>query len=86
MRFSPDLMLIRCKMQTDTIIEDHFSKFHKLYTLKDKKASTIARHVYYWMVNFGIMEILQSDNSTEFKGACTELLRRYRIKAINGRH
>lgn len=31
------------------------------------------------------MEILQSDNGTEFKGICLELVKRYGVKVINGR-
>ena len=66
-------------------MEDHFSKFHMLFAMRDKKAATVARCVHQWIAILGIFEILQSDNSKEFKGTCLELMRRYGIKVINGR-
>ena len=66
-------------------MEDHFSKFHQLYALPKKEPYFVARKVHKWITSFGIMEILQSDNGTEFKGVCAELLLRYGVKIINGR-
>lgn len=66
-------------------MEDHFSKFHIMYPIKDKEAPTVARCIHEWITAFGIPEIIQSDNSTEFLGVYLELLRIYRIKVINGR-
>lgn len=66
-------------------MEDHFSKFHMLFAMTNKEAATVARHVHTWISILGISEILQSDNGSEFKGICLELMRRYGIKVINGR-
>ena len=66
-------------------MEDHFSKFHMLFAMTNKEAATVARHVHTWISILGIFEILQSDNGSEFKGICLELMRRYGIKVINGR-
>lgn len=66
-------------------MEDHFSKFHMLFAMRNKEAPTVARKVYHWIAILGIFEILQSDNGTEFKGIYLELMRRYGIKVINGR-
>ena len=64
---------------------DHFSKFHMLFAMKNKEAATVARKIHHWIVILGIFEILQSDNGTEFKDICLELMRRYGIKVINSR-
>lgn len=66
-------------------MEDHFSKFHMLFSMKNKEAATVARKVHHWLAILGIFEILQSDNGTEFKGICLELMRRYGVRVINGR-
>ena len=66
-------------------IEDHFSKFHILFGMKDKEAPSVAYNIYHWIATLGIFEILQSDNGSEFKGICLELIRRYGVKVINGR-
>ena len=65
-------------------MEDHFSKFHMLFAMKNKEAATVARKVHHWITVLGIFEILQSDNGNKFKGVCLELMRRYGIKVING--
>lgn len=66
-------------------MECHFSKFHAMFGMKNKESSTVARVVHHWIYWLGVMEILQSDNGTEFKGVCEELLFRYGVKVINGR-
>ena len=66
-------------------MECHFSKFHAMFGMQNKESSTVARVVHKWICWLGIMEILQSDNGTEFKGVCEELLLRYGVKVINGR-
>lgn len=66
-------------------MEDHFSKFHMMFAIKNKESLTIARILHHWVCWLGVMEILQSDNGSEFKGVCEELLLRYGIKVINGR-
>ena len=56
-------------------MEDHFSKFHMLFAIRNKEAATVARKIHHWLAILGIFEILQSDNGTEFKGICLELMR-----------
>ena len=48
-----------------------------LFAMKNE-AATVA---YHWSAILGIFEILQSNNGTEFKGICLELMRRYGVKA-----
>ena len=66
-------------------MEDHFSKFHMMFPMPDKESATVAQMMHQWVCWLGVMEILQSDNGSEFKGVCEELLFRYGIKVINGR-
>ena len=66
-------------------MEDHFSKFHMLFPMTNKEAPTVAQKIHHWIAVLGAFEILQSDNGSEFKGMCLELMRRYGIKVINGR-
>ena len=63
----------------------HFSKFHMLFPMTNKEAPTVARKIHHWVAVLGVFEVLQSDNGSELKGACLELMRRYGIKVINGR-
>ena len=65
-------------------MEDHFSKFHMMFGMPDKESSTVAHVVHRWICWLGVMDILQNDNGTEFKGVCEELLLRFGIKVING--
>ena len=66
-------------------MEDHFSKYHMLFPMKNKEAATVAREIHHWLAFLGIFEILQSDNGTEFKGICLELMKQYGVRVINGR-
>jgi hypothetical protein len=65
-------------------IKDHYSKFTQLYTLESKHAEGIADCLVLFIQAFYPPKILQCDNSKEFKGAVLILLRKYRIKLING--
>lgn len=38
-----------------------------------------------WICIFGAMDILQSDNGSEFKGVCLELVKSFGVRVINGR-
>ena len=66
-------------------MKDHFSKFHMLCFMINKKALIIAQKIHHWVAVLGVFEILQSDNDSEFKDVCLELMRRYGIKVINER-
>ena len=66
-------------------MEDHFSKYHMLFPMKNKEAATVARCIHHWITVLGIFDILPSNNGSEFKGICLELMARYGIKVINGR-
>ena len=66
-------------------IEDHFSKFHMLFPIKNKEAATVARCIHHWIAVLGIFDILQNDNGREFQGICLELMAKYGIKVINSR-
>ena len=45
----------------------------------------VADRMAIWIMYFGIPQILQCNNGKEFKSALLILLKRYRIKIINGR-
>ena len=66
-------------------MENNFSKFHLLFLMINKEALTVARKIHYWIAVLAVFKILQSDNESEFKNACLELMRRYGIKVINER-
>lgn len=55
-------------------IKDHFSKYTTLYAMPNKKASTVAKYIYMFILHCGIPDILQCDNGTEFKGMITNLI------------
>ena len=38
-----------------------------------------------WIFIFGVVDILQSGNGSEFKGVCPELVKSFGIRMINGR-
>lgn len=46
----------------------HFSKIRMMVAMENKEAATVARVVHPWICTYAIMDILQSDNGTEFKG------------------
>ena len=48
-------------------MKDHFSKFSKLDASKSNSAEEIAEVVWGWIVPYGPMDILQSDNGSELK-------------------
>ena len=66
-------------------LEDHMSKLHMIVAIPNKEAVTVARVLHQWITAYGIPDILQSDNGTEFKGVCLELAKNHGIKIINGR-
>ena len=53
--------------------------------MPNKKASTVARCLEAYIVHVRILDIIQYDNSKEFKKAALILLKNYGIKVINGR-
>jgi len=66
-------------------IKDYFSKFSFLYVLCDKTAAGVAKCIAEWLGTVGIPKIIQCDNGKEFKGILLILLKKYRIKILNGR-
>lgn len=56
-----------------------------LLVLPNKEAVTVASAVNQWICIFDAMDILQSDNSSEFKGVCLELVKSFGIHLINSR-
>lgn len=61
------------------------SKVRMLFALPNKEAATVAQAVNRWICIFGAMDILQSDNGSEFKGVCLELVKSFGVRVINGR-
>jgi hypothetical protein len=66
-------------------IVDHWSKFNAAYAMKSKQSKEVAYWLAHFMSLFGPSQILQCDNGTEFKGACSALLQEHGILIINGR-
>ena len=62
----------------------YMSKVRMLFTLPNKEAATMAQAVNQWICIFGAMDILQSDNGSEFKGVCLELVKSFGVRVING--
>ena len=56
-----------------------------LLALPNKEAVTVAIAVNRWICIYGAMDILQSDNGSEFKGVCLELVKSFGVRVINGR-
>lgn len=63
----------------------YMSKIRMLLALPNKEAVTVASAVNRWICIYGAMNILQSDNGSEFKGVCLELVKSFVIRVINGR-
>lgn len=55
-----------------------------LFTLPNKKTVTVATTVNQWIYIYGAMDILRSNNGSEFKGVCLELVKSFGIRIING--
>ena len=60
------------------------SKVRMLFALPNKEAATVAQVVNRWICIFGAMDILQSDNGSEFKEVCLELVKNFGVRVING--
>ncbi len=56
-----------------------------LLALTNKEALTVATIVNQWNCNYGAIDILHSDNGSEFKEVCLELLKSFGVRVINGR-
>lgn len=84
-----DLVDMRSQRDKDTCwichLKCHFSKFSALYAMPNKKASIVARCLETYITPVGIPDILQCNNSKEFKSAALILLKNYGDKVINGR-
>ena len=61
------------------------SKQRMLAALEDKEAFTVSRVVHRWICIYGVMDILQSDNGSEFKGVYFALATNFGARVINGR-
>ena len=61
------------------------SKIHILLTLPNKEAVTVANAVNRWICIYCAMDILKSDNGSEFKWVCLELVKSFGVLVINGR-
>ncbi len=59
------------------------SKIHILLALSNKKAVTVAIAVNRWIRIYSALDILQSDNGSEFKGVCLELVKSFGVRVIN---
>jgi len=65
-------------------IRDHFSKFSAAYPLRSKRSREVADGLMTWISMFDPPKILQCDNSKEFKGAVSQLVKLHGINLING--
>ena len=87
-RLQSDLIDMHTKPDDEYVwilhLKDHFPKFSILYALKSKKASEIAYYIRLFVRHLGMPEILQCDNSREFKGTFLVFLKKHNIKLING--
>ncbi len=65
-------------------IKGHFSKYTTLYVMPNKKASTVAKYIYMFILHCGIPDIIQCDNATEFKSMMIVFVVQDDMKLING--
>ncbi len=63
----------------------YMSKIRILLALPNKEAVTVATEVNQWICIYGAMDILQSDNGSEFKEVCLELVKSFGVCVINCR-
>ena len=49
------------------VINDHFSKFIRLYAIKDRQAETAAKYIAEYCLDFGIPEKLLSDEDPAYE-------------------
>ncbi len=64
---------------------DHMSKQRMLAAMKNKEAITISRVVHRWIYIYSVMDILQSDNGSEFKGVCLTLATNFSTRVFINR-
>ncbi len=53
-----------------THLVDHMSKQQMFADMENKEAITVSRVVHRWICIYGVMDILQSNNWSEFKRVC----------------
>ena len=56
-----------------------------LAAMKNKEVITVSRVVHRWICIYGVIDILQSDNGSKFKGVCLALATNFGTRVINGR-
>lgn len=61
------------------------SKQRMLAAMENKEAFTGSQVVHGWICIYGVIDILQSDNGSEFKGVCLALATNFDTRVINGR-
>ena len=64
---------------------DHMSKQQMLADIENKETITVSQVIHRWICINGVMDILQSDNGSEFKGVCLALATNFGTLVINGR-
>lgn len=60
------------------------SKQRMLAAMENKEALAVSQIVHRWIRINGVMDILQSDNGSEFKGVCLALATNFGVHIING--
>jgi hypothetical protein len=65
-------------------IKDHFSTFISLFPLKSQRPEEVAAVIAQWIGMFGHPEILQCNNSQEFKDVLLAALKEHAIKVVSG--
>ena len=63
---------------------DHMSKQQMLAAMENKEAITVSRVVHWFICIYGVMDSLQSDNGSEFKGIYLALALNFGTSVING--
>ena len=69
---------------------DYFSKYVRIYPMKDQKATAVSNHLMDWVYDMGVPERLHSDLRTPADaagdGACPVASVNTRLKAYNNRY
>ena len=63
------------------VIMDYFSKYVRIYPMKDQKATTVSNHLMDWVYDMGVPERLHSDQGPQFESVLfQELCKQFGIR------
>ena len=82
MRSTPDISLSGTFIWIAHLV-DHISKQQMLTAMENKETIKVSRVVYRWIFIYGVMDILQSDNGSDFTRVFLALATNFDTRVIN---